>query len=340
MARKEAGWDEKEQAWTFRGSFFGGCMHSLVLALRGNFPKAPTPWQRSRFAAGTQSEDAVKEDMVEKQLATLGPPEARLGVVWDAGAHYSCQRQVRAYFAYCSTFTGFAYPRGIAELRHRMANPQDGFPPEELTVYRVGCSLDGWGIGARDYVANACAAEFYEDGVLPSAVTSEVVPFVLEHKSMNDEKKAALDACCTSPYVLCHKKFRELMRSYGWQVTGQAYGVTTMCAEIFQRPDGVCYPLDDLTPVVFISVEVIKQHGAGGVYFPTGRYLYMLDAVPYDGAAVAERLATAVDMAKRGVIPECDSEWDCSWTKISKPVRNTKPPELSPPEVEIVIEWV
>ena len=329
MKRKEAYWDEEEGVYHFRGSFYGGCMHSVVLALRGNSPKAPSLHTRARFSAGTQSEDELKKDMVEVGLAILGPPDGTLGVIWDAGAHFSCQRQTKAYFGYCDAYKGFAYSDGLKGLQQKLLHPQDGSPPVSMHVYTIGCSLDGWGISPLDFLVKVQDLEFYNESVSRLLVSDGVVPFVLEHKSMNADKKAALDACCPSrPYVLDRYLFRELMRSYGWQITAQVLGVQTLMDRVYRQPVGNHYPLDSVDPDIFLSVEVLKQHGAGGSYFPTGRYLYKLDGCPYSGAAVAERLAMAVDKADRGDIPECDSEWDCSWTQINKPERNTKPPDV------------
>lgn len=329
--RKEAWHDPETDQYHFRGSSFGGCMHGLVLALRGTVKRAPDMHLRARFAAGSQSEDRLKEEMVAAGLATLGPPAEGLplGIIYDAHSHYTKQRQVRASFSVSKWHTGFAYHEGLLSLRSNM-------PEYRIPIYTVGCALDGWGLDPRAF-ALRCAMhpEVYDgDVVVATAVTGQLRPFILEHKSMNEDKKKEVDACCSKPGVLDPAKFAELYRGYGWQITGQALGVRAMCANIFSWDDGHCDPLDSVVPVVFFSVETLQQVN-GSDYIPTGRHLYYMERPPWEGKDVAERLHEVVTLAATGKIPECDSEWGrCDWGPGPQPSRPTRPPVLDALEPE------
>lgn len=314
-ARREAYHDPEQDAYLFRGSFFGGCEHSLVLALQGAQPRPPGRHLQARFAAGTHSEEVIKADMLSAGLASYGPPAGEMGIVWDAGPHYTQQRQVTSQFTVGPHHEGFAYPDGLAWLRNRCGRPA-------VPLYIVNCSLDGWGLAPQDYAAAAAGANFYDGQCDPAVIHPGLHPFVLEHKSVMVEKKEALDAACLAPYCLSPDMFWDIMPSYSWQISGQVQGVRTMCAQIFEDREGVCYPLDGVSPTVFLSVEVLQK--TKDSYLPIGRYLYYMFAPPRTGLDIATRLHKVVGDYKRGHVPTCDSEWGrCDWD-------NTPPAIITP----------
>lgn len=330
--RREAFWSEEDQGYLFRGSFFGGCLHSLVLALRGNMPKKPDQWTAARYSAGSSSEVIFKEKALALGIADLGYDYSEPGVLWDAGETHLTQRKVKAFFMRTLGYRGqvastvaFDGP-AMTELEVAAARPD----PNSVR-YIVQSSLDGWGLGCRDWVRNS--AQMYDGGrVALDDVTPQFTPWTWEHKTMNTEKKAALDDCCRRPYVLDPLKFRELMRNYGWQFTGQMLGVRSLLLDIF--PSALSDPtnhLQDLTPRAFLSVDVLQQV-ASGEYVSLGYYLYYLPVTPYTADEVLVRLSNAVGMAHRGEVPVCDSEWgNCPWgfgTPKPGPRQKLKPGDL------------
>lgn len=320
MARNEAYYNKETDTWEFRGSSFGGCLHGLVMSLRGATKGSPDLRTRMRFSAGNQSEDSIKEDMIAIGAADKGPPRpGELGVMWDAGKNLHSQRAVRGHYIGgpdCHKWVCTDYPT-----------------PDKHIHAVVQCSLDGWGIGTHEFLDRV--GPLYEAGcVHKSHILSGFHPFIWEHKTMQAEKFEALVGCCeggAGQWMIDPLKFQQKFRQYAWQLTAQAFGVHSMLWDVFRDEDPELNRVggfDLIQPRIFFSVETVAAM-ANGDFAPTGRYLFYIRATPFTGSDIAVRLAETVRMFQADEVPKCDSDFKCDWPMPPAPPRTGTGPESS-----------
>lgn len=310
MTRNEAYLDEATGIYEFRGSSYGGCMHGLVMALRGEKQNAPDLQTRSRFGAGNQSEEAIKADLIRIGAATVNAPCGNLGVMWDAGPNFNSQRQVRGHYM------------GAPRYAHKLV-PRDFVPERGQDHFVVQCSLDGWGLGEREFLNRV--KDVYDrgcvfPGLLPSAA-DRFAAWVWEHKSVQKEKQEILLACCYpgKPFLIDPLKFQQAFPHYSWQLTAQVYGVHMLIWDLFE--DDPDHHLVFKMPGIFYSTEVVQPDHQGS-YFPVGRQLFYMERPPFTSSDVAMRLSETLRAFREGEVPKCDSEYRCFWPVPGPPQRS------------------
>lgn len=318
MSRNEAYFNADTNTWEFRGSSFGGCLHGLVMALQGATKAPPDLRTRQRFSAGTLSEERIKEDMIAIGAASPGKPEPNvLGRMWDAGKIYKTQRAVRG-----SYINGPDANKWVCS---------DYVIPAKHDHCVVQCSLDGWGIGAHEFLDRV--EPIYTEGMVGShQLPSDFQSWIWEHKSMTREKFETLLKCCFAgeEWVVSPSLFAQAFPQYSWQLTAQALGVHSMLWDVFRDVDPELSSVGGLAfvqPRIFFSVELLDY--AAGDWIPAGRYLFYIVSNPFTGTDVAVRLAEVIRMFRAGEVPRCDSEFKCDWPLPAPPKRTGNGPAPS-----------
>jgi hypothetical protein len=148
--------------------------------------------------------------------------------------------------------------------------------------------------------------------------------------------------CHITPGLLDPEKVKEGMKTYAWQVSAQSWGMADLMAAEAEEEAGEEDPCMDengqvhredlLTdarhyrtngvPIVF-SVELIEQEedvrdgprpdDLYRNYRSLGMAVAVLLRPPYTREECLGRCAEAVRLFRAGVVPRCDSEWQCYW---------------------------
>lgn len=210
MARKEAFTEPRteERPWPlygFRGSSYGGCLHSLVLILQGITSRPPSEELKARFQLGHESELRCKQAL------------ASAGFVMEDAQH-ELDKQRNVFVEEVFRFEDFEEPRSV----------------------KIGCSLDGW-FKNRDALGGWLEAG-YSIYPYPNALPADG-PITFEHKSTTLSKFESLLEAFSLVRHDIRAELKQWNPQYAYQTSAQAWGLELYIREqtlVSQEPlDGL-----------------------------------------------------------------------------------------------------